>query len=593
MVEKILEEKQTEKYPLSEWYLGALHVLDDSSNPDCVSQATHSLRELLDKFSRIGGEKGAGPPNGFMEMRKKLRTRLSEDEVCYQGTWYGKEINKHFSYTIKEFSHYLELNQQPTRGDRLKAVAIFDSTISGADGKTQEKKSKELKKLWDKFEAFAHHKKSGIEELRKLLKRLEIILYDLFAFGIEQKEIQSILERSDRSKNDKERIFELIGIRKINYTFFFRTVDDQAWIPILKKKGYFEQPPLESVMSYLERVSEANPSLAVDVILYFKNIDDTICLRIVADIAQQVKAVEQSIRLKGLVLKLLQDPHRLQASDRIAGVMEYWAEASSEATNAALEIMKEAVAFDPDPKWQKKQDRRLANPRDLVALMLDPKPRLDWWIYDRILKGGVRTLSEVESVRATRILIDATAKMIHFHNDDDPIVWCNRVNGTDEDPKDSKVNLIHALTFACEKVYEKEPESVLALNDELKKQSRCIFARIRQHLYALHPNEQTKPWIREMILSCGDYGKQKYHCEMERMISSACESIGNDLLDKEEKERIFEDILTGPLTAELSEDRKRRIHRMQLKPFASVLFGKYADYFQKLETYQASPIADE
>ena len=405
--------------------------------------------------------------------------------------------------------------------------------------------------------------------------------------------MQSILKSSDRSKNDEKRIFELIDIRKVNRAFFFRTVSDPAWIPTLKARDYFEQAPLESMMSYLERVSETNPSLAVDTILYFKDIDDTICLRIVVDIAQKIKPVEQSLRLNDLVLKSLRHPYRLQASDRIAGVMEYWAGASAEATNAALEIMKATVAFDPDPEWQKKQDRRLAKPRDSVASILDPKPQLDWWVYDKILKEGVRPLSEIEPLCAARILIDATAKMIGFHNDDDPFIWCNRVNETDEDPKDSRVNLIHALTFSCEKVYEKAPESVLTLNDELKKQGRCIFARIRQHLYALYPNEQTKPWIREMIISCEDYGKQKYHFEMERMISSACESIGNDLLDKEEKERIFEDILSGPPKAELPEKRKHRIHRMQLRPFVLVLFGKYANYFQKLEMRQESPITDE
>ena len=582
-VAKILEEKQTGKYLLREYYLGALHVLDDSGNPDRVSQAAHSLREILDKLSQINREKNTNVTSFIKEKRQELDERLSQDKDHYQGVWIGEKINENLADTIKGFSHYLELNKQPPRRDKIATDIMPDLTISGSDVRTQEKEKEKLKKLWQAFEAIAHHKKSGIEKLGKLLETLEITLSDLFAFEIEQKEIRSILGRSHRSKDEEERIFELIDIRKVNRAFFFRTASDPAWIPTLKARDYFEQPPLESMMSYLERVSETNPSLAVDTILYFKDIDDTICLRIVVDIALKIKLLEQSIRLKDLVLKSLRHPHRLQDYGRIAGVMEYWAGASAETTNAALEIMKETVVFNPDPEWQKKQDRRLANLRDRAALILDPKPRLDWWVYDKILKERVRPLSEIEPLCAARILIDATAKMIGFHNDDDTFIWCNRVNETDEDPKDSRVNLIHALTFACEKVCEKSPESVLTLNDELKKQGRCIFARIRQHLYALHPNEQTKPWIREMILSCEDYGKQKYHFEMEHMISSACESIGNDLLDEEEKERIFEDILAGPLTAELPEEQKRRTHRMQLKPFASVLFGKYADYFEKLE----------
>ena len=77
------------------------------------------------------------------------------------------------------------------------------------------------------------------------------------------------------------------------------------------------------------------------------------------------------------------------------------------------------------------------------------------------------------------------------------------------------------------------------------------------------------------------------------MIRCACENIGDNLLDKNEKERIFEDILSEPLEEELSEEWKRHLHRMQLRPFASALFGKYADYFQELEAGQKQLIVDD
>ena len=44
-----LKSKETEKYPLSQWYLGALYALDNYYNPDRISQAAQSLRELLEK----------------------------------------------------------------------------------------------------------------------------------------------------------------------------------------------------------------------------------------------------------------------------------------------------------------------------------------------------------------------------------------------------------------------------------------------------------------------------------------------------------------------------------------------------------------
>lgn len=41
-----LQGKETEQYPLSKWYLGALYALENPYNPDCVSQAAQSLNCL-------------------------------------------------------------------------------------------------------------------------------------------------------------------------------------------------------------------------------------------------------------------------------------------------------------------------------------------------------------------------------------------------------------------------------------------------------------------------------------------------------------------------------------------------------------------
>ena len=55
---EVLKSKQTEKYPLSRWYTGALYALNNHYNPDRVAQAAHSLRELLEKLPEVvhGGD---------------------------------------------------------------------------------------------------------------------------------------------------------------------------------------------------------------------------------------------------------------------------------------------------------------------------------------------------------------------------------------------------------------------------------------------------------------------------------------------------------------------------------------------------------
>ena len=162
---------------------------------------------------------------------------------------------------------------------------------------------------------------------------------------------------------------------------------------------------------------------------------------------------------------------------------------------------------------------------------------------------------------------------------------------------DTKEMLVHTLTFACKKVYEKSPESIEGLDQALRNQRWKVFNRLRQHLYALHPNEQTLPWIREFILEHKDYAEWEHHYEFQLMIRKACEHFGASLLSGEERMAIFDAILSGPPRGERSTEEfqqsKRKFHRKQLRPFARLLTGEYQNYFQVLEGDEEKPLSDE
>ncbi len=627
-----LQGKETEQYPLSKWYLGALYALENPYNPDCVSQAAQSLRELLEKLPRVVRESDAqGKAFDFAGMRRDINTRILEDKKRYHGGWEGKEIDGQLDKTLKKVDRYFELNQQPTRREQIQnAVATIDPMVAQLNSEIRQAKLDELYKLGRTLESFAHHqRKSDIEKFREYLEILERIIFDLLApiTAQDQHEIQSILKRSDRSESDVERMLLLIERRGANFAFFFSHVTDTAWMPVLKERGYFVQPPKVELIDdgriifpfwlpllYLKRVSVTDSCLVVNTILNFQNTDNPRILHEVSEIALKVEPIEQSLRLKDWVLKYVQAPDPLSDSDLIEKLMNRWASASTDAPDAALELMKVAVSFKPDPKLQDKLARRKAE-REEVTTMLDPQPRFGEWEYQEILEKGVRPLSEKRPYQTARLLINATATMIRFqfHQDelervgskDHSNIWCRRVNESSRDYQDSKEDLVLALTFACEKVYEKAPESVSPLEHALRNQHWDIFTRIRQHLYALHLTEQTKPWIREMILAHEDYGKWQHHFEFQRMIRLACEQFGADLFTKAERERIFEAILNAPseqdfrelvgdqFTEESFKKRKRSFHRVQLRPFAPVLFGQYTDYFQELLAEEDKPVTDD
>ena len=228
---------------------------------------------------------------------------------------------------------------------------------------------------------------------------------------------------------------------------------------------------------------------------------------------------------------------------------------------------------------------------------LELSPRFDKREYQQILENGIRPLCEKEPYQIARILIDATASMIRLSkhqeeldkegDEDSSEFWCRRLNRPTWPLLDTKEMLVHTLTFACEKVYEKSPESIEGLDQVLQNQRWKVFNRLRQHLYALHPNEQTLPWIREFILEHRDYAEWEHHYEFQLMIRKACEHFGVNLLSEEERMAIFGAILSGPPRGERSpeefQQRQRYFHKMQLRPFARLLTGEYQNYFQELE----------
>ena len=242
-----LKSKETEKYPLSKWYLGALYALANPHNPDRISQAAQSLRELVEKLPRVvreGDVQGNAP--GFAEMRRGIDTRILEDKGRYAEGWKDKVIDSHLDKTLQKFERYVELSRQPTRKEQMqRAVADIDPMVDQLDGGIREEKRNRLHDLWRRLEGFAHHRSNpDIEKFRECLESLEGTVFDLLApiTAQDQHEIQSILALPDRSERDVERMLALIERRGANFAFFFQRVNDASWLPILSERGYFAHP---------------------------------------------------------------------------------------------------------------------------------------------------------------------------------------------------------------------------------------------------------------------------------------------------------------------------------------------------------------
>ena len=410
--------------------------------------------------------------------------------------------------------------------------------------------------------------------------------------------------------------------------YFFSRLENPLWLQPLTERGCFQSPP--SVMrfddnsiqfpswpefQYLKNVSRDLPDEVINLILGLPKVDNPSVYNDILEIALQLHG-GQSAQLKPKILEYTEiilefsDVDLWLWTHKYADLLAHWT--AENQTSAALEFTKVLVEFAPNPQSETKQKRRGENPTSW-GISLQPLPRIAPEEYAEIMSKGIRLLAEKEPYQLVRLLIDTTANMIHLgthqkdpnKEEDASELWCERLSESDSNYEDPKTTLVHTLTFVCEQVYEKSPDSIVALDEILRNQQWKVFKRLRQHLYAQYPNEQTKPWIRELILGHEDYNRWEHHYEFQQMIRSACDHFGTSLLTEAEQVQIFDTILGGPsktnfqrwrgdeFTEEDFEQRQRNFHRKQFKPFQSLLFGEYKTYFQELETTVENPISDE
>ena len=115
----------------------------------------------------------------------------------------------------------------------------------------------------------------------------------------------------------------------------------------------------------------------------------------------------------------------------------------------------------------------------------------------------------------------------------------------------------------------------------LRKRPEIFFVNLRQYLYTRNPNEETKDWIRELILNDHRYGATPYDREFFQLIKTSCEHFKDNFLSITEREKIFSKIIDG-VVEKGSFYSSKDLHRTQLFPFVEILFGKYKSYFEGL-----------
>ena len=411
--------------------------------------------------------------------------------------------------------------------------------------------------------------------------------------------------------------------------YFFSRLENPLWLKPLAERGCFKYPPKSlrfddgtvqfpywPEIQYLKNVCSEMPDEVVRLLIDLPETDNLVVYDGILDIALQIPG-EYSVKLKDKILEYT-SMERQFGTYRYADILELWTKKNQ--TSAALELAKILIKFVPDLQLEEKRKQRQESENDwraAIGTLLHPAPKFSHWEYSNIMSKGVRSLAEKEPYKVACLLIDTTTDMIHLrtHQEDRDKeadlsnIWCPRLRETDSRSERPEKILVGTLTFVCEKVFEKPSNTIADLDKVLRKQQWEVFKRLRHHLYAQYPNEETKPWIQELILTHKDYGLWEHYYEFQQMIRHACKHFKETLLTEAERTHIFNTILEGPskenyrhwvekwigekFTEERFKERQQRFHWMQLRPFESVLFGEYETRFKKLQDIINKPISDD
>lgn len=604
-----LRRREQPKYPLGDWYLGALWALAEVNNPERFAQAAHSLRELMEKLPNVVQGAGATKKPQFHERRTTIRSGLmAEDKAYPKCTWLKQVMTPGLAETLDHTVDYLELSLTYSRSARITdAIKALDPLFAAPSRKIAADKTARYQRIWDNLEDVTHHQAKPTD-MKPLLEELDNLILDLVAPVVtdDQAEILELLRQGPTTPAAAPRMLQLIDRRGANYLLFFQRVNDPAWLdPLVAGKRYEQLPeaithPNGGVtyeywwpMAPLPRMADKAEDKVISLILTLPKTDNPRILQEVTAVALAAPTLAQSLRLKGLVLEYINLPVAWLAHDGCTKLIKKWSVAGDATGLKASLTVATALLNLKDPGKGPEQGRRLSMTRF--------QPPREMWEFREVAERGLQPLIDTIPMAVAKMLCGKLQNIFKLEFDSEETVpwedgsdwWCAGLMHPDAQESDPRCVLAVALTRAALAVVAKDPSALPDLREVLRKQPGQLFDRILWTVYVQSAVTPQTDFAAEIIAGRG-YGLDNYEFEFQQLITTAFSRFGPAFLTEAEREQIFAKIRSGPdkqayieirgeeVASQYWEKAQRGFHLLQLAPFAPGLFGEHQSYFAEL-----------
>lgn len=449
------------------------------------------------------------------------------------------------------------------------------------------------------------------QKLRQQFELFELFLGTLAqSFYTTTDELDKILKEANPQQIDKA-VPLLIHPQQRYY--FFNRLQNPKWISLLKKKGFFKNPPpairdsSEGTVSfpawaesgYLARMAKHDPKTVLEI----ANSTETDNPRVHTDFVEAALQMppEEAVKMIAKVKTWIESPYSSFAllSDKVGALMSHLAKGGC--VKKALELARSLLAVMPDPSTQNGEanEDRVYRPR--------PEPRTHFdnksynWEYEQILKKYVPELVTIAGESALEMLGYLLYDAVRFSQyprerekqqegssiwDDGSIYWRPAIekHPRNDHPYEVKELLAIAVRDAAEQIVESDPAKMRSLVLMLEKWHWRVFYRIALYLIRKYP-DNNRDLLTERLVDQKRFSNSSRHEDYE-YVFLAKDYFGD--LPKEEQEKILGWIENPNFDLSWWEDQEARAQWMKywqlnkLTPIKDSLPANWQQRYQQL-----------
>jgi hypothetical protein len=344
-----------------------------------------------------------------------------------------------------------------------------------------------LGKMWEEMQAL----------LDVVLDRFETRFLESF------KALDELLGKAVPSAADAKRLRNNVPNNLVAFAYFFDKLQNPAWLPVLRKEGFFSQPPPPErdeeagtigfppwpESRYLARMAavEGAQDLILEITL---EIPETENVRVYEDLADVALALPPRLaaELAGKARTGLESPHQILLAEKLGALVAHLAKGGQAVE--ALGLAEVLLEVRPDDRKTPSTDEE----GEFVGLP-EARARFDSSQYRRILEKHVPALVSGTGLDALKLLARLLEESLRLSSrkgeeakpDDYSAIWRPAIEDRSErHTRGVKDALVSGVRDAAERIVTDDPSRLPALVEVLEGHGWLVFKRIAFHLLLAH-----------------------------------------------------------------------------------------------------------